>query len=141
MEEVLKDPHFLTLLLPLPGSRNAAASSAVEEVPQQPGAGKRKLLKENQKLKEQLAQMKEADPGKRKKAEGTPTQPQAKKMPVKMPKELWGLAPMKKGKRICFGFNMGKCDYPCQDGECEKGLHVCMKCGKPGHAAVSCQSK
>ena len=141
MEEVLKDPHFLTLLLPLPGGRNAAASSAVEEVPQQPGAGKRKLLKENQKLKEQLAQMKEADPVKRKKAEGTPTQPQAKKMPVKMPKELWGLAPMKKGKRICFGFNMGKCDYPCQDGECEKGLHVCMKCWKPGHAAVSCQSK
>jgi hypothetical protein len=27
MEEVLKDPHFLTLLLPLPGGRNAAASS------------------------------------------------------------------------------------------------------------------
>ena len=71
-------------------------------------------MKENQRLKEQLTQMKEVDAGKRKKAEapGGVTEPQVKKIPVKMPRELWGLAPMKNKKRICFGFNMGKCDNP-----------------------------
>ena len=50
------------------------------------GQGKRKLMKENQKLKDQIRELK-SDPDKKKRIE----KPAVKKMPVKLPKELWGL--------------------------------------------------
>lgn len=136
IEETLTDPAFLTLLLPLPGGR-ASSSKDGEAVEVEPtGQGKRKLMKENQKLKDQIRDLK-SEPDKKKRIE----KPAVKKMPVKLPKELWGLEPMKQGKRICYGFNLGKCSNTCKDNECEKGLHVCMKCWKPGHGAVECKSK
>ena len=39
-----------------------------------------------------------------------------------------------KQKRICFGFNQGKC--PHKGTQCERGLHVCMKCFQ-GHPFLS----
>ena len=77
MDEVLKGPAFLTLLLPLPGGRASASSGYADEghQPPQTGGGNRKLPKENQKLKEQITQMKEVEAGKRKKAEGTSGRP------------------------------------------------------------------
>lgn len=81
-------------------------------------------MKENQKLKEQFHQLKEADVGKRKKAENMgerEAEQQLKKAPVKMPEELWGLNHMKNKEQSCFGFNTGKCDLSRQDSECERG--------------------
>lgn len=96
-EKVIAEPAFVTLLLPLPGGKSSSAKEvgkdgpAVE--PEPTGAGKRKLMKENQKLKERL---KEAEAKKKKQEvyqyeEDRSAAP--KKMPIKMPKELWGLAP------------------------------------------------
>ena len=73
---------------------------------EQTGAGKRKLMKENQKLKERL---KKAETKKKKqetlqREEDKTAAP--KKMPIKMPKELWGLTPTKQGERVCYGYNM-----------------------------------
>lgn len=139
MEEVLVDPAFLTLLLPLPGSKGASSSKGDDEEVQM-GAGKRKLLRENQRLKDQLKDAKEQRTDKYPSKNG-PATPATKKMPVKMPKELMGLQPMKNKKRLCFGFNLGHCDHTVTNGECEKGLHICMKCWKPGHGAHECKSK
>ena len=136
MEETLTEPAFLTLLLPLPGGR-AGPSKDGEVVEVEPtGQGKRKLMKENQKLKDQLRELKSAS-DKKTRVE----KPAVKKMPVKLPKDLWGLEPMKQGKRICYGFNLNNCRNTCKDNECERGLHVCMKCWKPGHGAIDCKSK
>ena len=60
-----------------------------------------------------------------------------KKMPIKMPKELRGLSPMKHGERLCYGFQLGNCKNG-KDGKCGKGLHICMKCWKQGHGAMQC---
>ena len=81
-------------------------------------------MKENQKLKERL---KEAEAKKKKKQEVYQYEEDRsaapKKMPIKMPKELWGLTPMKQGERICYGYNMATCKA--KDGKCGKGLHIC----------------
>lgn len=140
MDEVLVDPAFLTLLLPLPGSRGASPSKGDDDGEVQMGAGKRKLLRENQKLKDQLKDAKEQRTDKYPNKHG-PATPATKKMPVKMPKELMGLQPMKNKKRLCFGFNLGNCDRTVTNGECEKGLHICMRCWKSGHGAHECKSK
>ena len=133
MKDSLSDPAFLTLLLPLPGAR-ASGSGQVEQEGYEAavGAGKRKLQKENAKLKEKLKAAEEE--GKKAKL----IRPAVKKMPVKMPKELWGLDPMKNKERICYGFQMGSCK---QSGDkCDKGLHICMKCWKKDHGAMKCSS-
>eukprot|EP00438_Fugacium_kawagutii_P031543 Skav209364 [mRNA] locus=scaffold1388:122952:124220:- [translate_table: standard] len=139
MDQVLVDPAFLTLLLPLPGGR-ASSSKGEEATEANMGAGKRKILRENQKLKDQLRDAKEQRTDKYTAKNGPPVAA-TKKMPVKMPKELHGLQPMKNKKRLCFGFNLGKCDNQCTDNECERGLHLCMRCWKPGHGAVNCPQK
>ena len=140
LEKVIAEPAFVTLLLPLPGNRSSNAKEVNKEGPaveqESTGAGKRKLMKENQKLKERL---KEAEAKKKKQEvyqyeEDRSAAP--KKMPIKMPKELWGLTPMKQGERICYGYNMTTCKA--KDGKCGKGLHICMRCWKSGHAAVNC---
>ena len=65
IEETLTDPAFLTLLLPLPGGR-ASSSKDGEAVEVEPtGQGKRKLMKENQKLKDQIRDLK-SEPDKKK---------------------------------------------------------------------------
>lgn len=89
MDEVLVDPAFLALLLPLPAARGASSSKGDDEGDQPAGAGKRKLLKENQRLKDQLKEAKEQKTDKY----PVETGPVAavKKMPVNMPKELMGL--------------------------------------------------
>ena len=133
MKDSLSDPAFLTLLLPLPGAR-ASGSGQVEQEGYEAavGAGKRKLQKENAKLKEKLKAAEEE--GKKAKL----IRPAVKKMPVKVPKELWGLDPMKNKERICYGFQMGSCK---QSGDkCDKGLHICMKCWKKDHGAMKCSS-
>ena len=143
LEQVIGDPAFITLLLPLPGAQASGAKEAAKESqPQeqeQTSASKRKLMKENQKLKERL---KEAETKKKKQEtlqyeEDKGAAP--KKMPIKMPKELWGLTPMKQGERICCGYNMTTCKA--KDGKCTKGLHICTRCWKSGHAAVNCQNQ
>eukprot|EP00913_Durusdinium_trenchii_P012292 g11541.t1 len=123
LEKVIAEPAFITLLLPLPGSRSSGVKDSKDmqqTEPEPTGVGKRKLMKENQKLKERL---KEAETKKKKQdqlhyEEDKTAAP--KKMPIKMPKELWGLTPMKQGERICYGFNMTTCKA--KDGKCNKGL-------------------
>ena len=142
LEKVIAEPAFITLLLPLPGGRSSGGKDSKDPQPVEPeptGVGKRKLMKENQKLKERL---KEAETKKKKQEqlhyeEDKTAAP--KKMPIKMPKELWGLTPMKQGERICYGFNMTT--RKAKDGKCNKGLHICMRCWKSGHAAVNCPSQ
>ena len=98
----------------------------------QMGAGKRKLMKENQKLKERL---KAAEVAKDEAPDKKKVKPEVKKMPIKMPKGLWGLQPMKGKESICYAGNMGSC----QGGDsCDKGLHICMKCWKKDHGASKC---
>lgn len=130
LEAAMQDPAFMTMLLPLPGYKAASSSYEVEEAPT--GAGKRKLQKENQKLKERLRALEHA-PG--------PKLKNPKKAPVKMPKALWGLEPMKEGERICFGFNMDGCSHQASNGKCDRGLHVCMRCWKNGHGAQKCPDR
>ena len=135
LEKIIMEPAFITLLLPLPGAKASASKDHGEAAPEGTGttASKRKLMRENQKLKERLKEM-EA-----KKTKAAP-QPEAdktvapKKMPIKMPRELWGYSPMKHGERICYGYQMGSCKAG-KDGKCGKGLHICMKCWKGGHAS------
>ena len=140
MEKMLTEPAFLTLLMPLPGGRPAAAASSASEAPDGAGegigAGKRKLMKENQKLKERLKAM-EGSSEKKPKNQEKPAA--AKKMPVKMPKELWGYSPMMRGERLCYGFQLGTCQAEVKDNKCSKGLHTCMKCWKDGHGALQCK--
>ena len=101
LEKVIMEPAFITLLLPLPGAKAGAGKDQGDQAPEATGstASKRKLMRENQKLKEKL---KETDAKKTKAAPhaeadkaGAP-----KKMPIKMPRELWGYSPMKHGERI-----------------------------------------
>ena len=117
LKECMVDPAFLTLLLPLPGARASGSMQGEQEMPDSGvGAGKRKLQKENAKLRERLKAAEEE--AKKPKV----VKPQVKKMPIKMPKELWGLDPMKNKERICFGYQMGTCK---QSGDkCDKGLHI-----------------
>ena len=94
------------------------------------GLGKRRLQKENQKLKERLNAAESAQEEKKQK--------RVKKMLVKMPKELWGLQPMKNKERICYGYQMNSCKHT--GDKCDKGLHICMKCWKKDHGALQCSS-
>ena len=105
LEKVIAEPAFVTLLLMLCGRKSSSAKEVNKEGPaveQEPtGAGKRKSMKENQKLKERL---KEAEAKKKKKQEVYQYEEDRsaapKKMPIKMPKELWGLTPMKQGAHL-----------------------------------------
>ena len=130
MKEAMTDPAFLTMLLPLPGRSQAGSSADKVEAPEQVAPGKRRLMKENAKLKEKL---KAAEAPESKKTKVTP---EVKKMPVKMPKELWGLQPMKNKERICYGYQMQTCKK--EGDRCERGLHICMKCWKKDHGALQC---
>lgn len=108
---MINNPAFLTLL---PGSKG---SSAKDEAPQGSDQGSTGVVG-----------------GGAKKTKAGPSQPETeksaapKKMPIKMPKELWGLSPMKNGERI---FQLSG-----KDGKCSKGLHTCVKCWKNGHGAM-----
>ncbi len=60
----------------------------------------------------------------------------SRKRSVKMPSGLDGgdcVPETTKGKRICFGFNLGNCKE--KGNKCDKGLHICcqQKCFQ-GHA-------
>ena len=138
LEKVIMEPAFITLLLPLPGAKASAGKDQGDQAPEATGstASKRKLMRENQKLKEKL---KETDAKKTKATPHAETDKAAapKKMPIKMPRELWGYSPMKHGERICYGYQMGSCKAG-KDGKCGKGLHICMKCWKGGHGALQC---
>ena len=138
VDKVLVHPAFTTLLMPLPGARSSAAASSGDQDTEPVGAGKRKLMKENQRLKERLREAESSQKDKKGKHQEAPVTPQVKKMPIKMPRELWGYQPMKKGKRICYGFQLNNCTNKVQNGECAKGLHVCMKCWKDDHGAQQC---
>ena len=52
---------------------------------------------------------------------------------VPLPKELLGLTPDHHGQRVCFAYNMGGCTTR----NCNKGVHVCMRCGSNSHGASS----
>ena len=56
---------------------------------------------------------------------------------ARLPEGLEGSSVTSKGKRICFGFNLGSC----KDRNCMKGLHVCCKCGSNGHSFQQCPDK
>lgn len=129
MKEAMVDPAFLTMLLPLPGRSQAGSSTEKGEEVEQ-GAGKRKLRRENAMLKEKLKATQNAESKK------TKVTPEVKKMPVKMPKELWGLHPMKHKERICYGYEMKTCKK--EGDSCDRGLHICMKCWKKDHGALDC---
>ena len=139
VDRVVGNPAFLTILLPLPGTKGSAAKDEPAQASEVTGTGvgKRKLMKENQKLKERL---REAETKKTKASSSNQEAEKTvapKKMPIKMPKELWGLSPMKHGERLCYGFQLGNCKNG-KDGKCGKGLHTCMKCWKQGHGAMQC---
>ena len=138
LEKVIMEPAFITLLLPLPGAKASAGKDQGDQAPEATGstASKRKLMRENQKLKEKL---KETDAKKTKATPHAETDKAAapKKMPIKMPRELWGYSPMKHGERICYGYQMGSCKAG-KDGKCGKGLRICMKCWKGSHGALQC---
>ena len=55
-----------------------------------------------------------------------------------LPKELIGLEPTFNGKRLCFDFNLGKCSG---SGKCQRGAHMCMRCGDDDHGATSSRCK
>ena len=60
-----------------------------------------------------------------------------------LPMALKGMDSTYKGKRICFGYNLGTCTGKLDaDGACSKGLHVCMQrgCGW-AHPQSACQRK
>ena len=137
VEKVMNHPAFTTLLLPLPGRSSSSSVVTITDENDQVGVGKRKLLKENQKLKERLKEA-EAKPKEKKQKPEWNTEPRPKKMPVKMPKALWGLQPMKHSERLCYGYQMGDCTNQVTDGKCSRGLHVCMKCWQTGHGATKC---
>ena len=46
-----------------------------------------------------------------------------------------------KGECICWNFNMQVGCPNGKNGKCNKGLHVCAYCHKPGHSIVNCRSK
>ena len=56
LEKVIMEPAFITLLLPLPGAKASAGKDQGDQAPEATGstASKRKLMRENQKLKEKL---------------------------------------------------------------------------------------
>ena len=62
---------------------------------------------------------------------------------VKMPYDLLNagcVASTPKGHRICFSYNLKKCEAKGQ--KCDKGLHVCaVKSCFKSHAALDCPSK
>ncbi len=106
LKEAMQEPAFRAMLLPLPGrgSSSAYPEKETKEEDVSVGAGKRKLQKENAKLREKL---KAAESGWKAEEKKQKIQPEVKKMPIKMPKELWGLQPMKNKERICYGYQMG----------------------------------
>ena len=59
-----------------------------------------------------------------------------------MPVELKGLtSKTSDGKPICWHRNLKKgCNNTVKNGRCRFGMHVCMKCLKPGHGAADCPS-
>lgn len=132
VREAMLEPAFLTMLLPLPGRASGSGHQEKDPEDEHVGLGKKRLQKENQKLKERLKAAETARDEKKQKVQA----PMVKKMPAKMPKELWGLHPMKNEERICYGYQMGTCK---QTGDkCDKGLHICMKCWKKDHGANQC---
>ena len=139
VDRVIANPAFMTLLLPLPANKGSGSKEEVSHVVEQAntGQGKRKLMKENQKLKERLREA-EAKKTKAGPSRGDGEKAAApKRMPIKMPKELWGLSPMKHGERLCYGFQLGNCKNG-KDGKCSKGLRTCVKRWKQGHGALQC---
>ena len=70
-----------------------------------------------------------------KKPKPSPTKPAAQ-----MPEELKGLTTRTAdGKPICWHRNLKKgCNNTLKNGRCRFGMHVCMKCLKPGHGAADC---
>lgn len=139
LREAMQEPAFLTMLMPLPGRSLATSAYPEKEHKDEEvavGAGKRRLQKENAKLRERLKAAESSSWKQEEKKQKV--QPEVKKMPIKMPKELWGLQPMKNKERICYGYQMSSCK---QTGEkCDKGLHICMKCWKKDHGAMQCPS-
>ena len=64
---------------------------------------------------------------------------------IAVPAALKGLDPNKDGVPLCFDRNLA---HGCKRDtwqtpagvQCEKGLHLCMKCGSPDHGAHACSS-
>ncbi|CAE7679191.1 unnamed protein product [Symbiodinium sp. CCMP2592] len=44
------------------------------------------------------------------------------------------------GRRACWGFNLGRCSLATQGSPptCQKGVHICVTCRKPGHGHFQC---
>ena len=68
--------------------------------------------------------------------------PSPAKPTPQMPEELKGLtSKTADGKPICWHRNLKKgCNNSVKNGRCRFGMHVCMKCLKPGHGAVDCSN-
>ena len=66
--------------------------------------------------------------------------PNASKPVPQMPQELKGLSSKTSdGKPICRHRNLKKgCNNTVKNGRCRFGMHICMKCQKPGHGASDC---
>ena len=59
-----------------------------------------------------------------------------------MPRPLKDFQPStKSGERVCYAFNLAHgCDHIASGNppKCSKGLRICIRCHKPGHAAPTC---
>eukprot|EP00971_Amphidinium_carterae_P329037 6461278-Amphidinium_carterae.1 len=116
MEEVLVDPAFRLLLLPLPqvgqlGKRSAVASGHDEVEASLPKKVKRAAVKPKA----------------------------APRQAPRLPPGLEGASTSKDGAAICFAYNLGTCKAQSQKG-CPRGKHVCTKCNGP-HPFTSCPDK
>jgi hypothetical protein len=76
--------------------------------------------------------------GKKKRKEKKPKDDAEKKRGL--PEHLKGLKARDSSNRpFCFAFNAQGCTERLDsNGRCRKGMHVCMKCQKPGHGALQC---
>lgn len=119
---------FVTLLLPLPGTKSSGGKERQPQEQEQMGAGKRKLVEgevEGGGGKEEAGE-----------ARGAPLRggqsSRTKEDADQDAEGIVGAHAMKQGERTCYGYNMGTCKA--KDVKCTKGLRICMRCWKNGPA-------
>ena len=124
----MADPRVSSLLVPLPGR---SRGSKIDEIK---GGEKWKDKREERKKKG------DKDKGRGKRGKGDKDKDKDKgNSDKRLPKDLQGQNLMQslKGKKICYNFNMAGCKDILQNGACQKGLHVCMRCGDSDHGSQS----
>lgn len=143
VESIINLPEVRLHLQPLPAGTKRKLEMDDDTKPSQPkskssSADTERLKKTIENLQGQVRNMQKGrGKGKSSGRKGN----QSSRSMIRMPVELIGQNAMTKDNEpICFSFNLRGCKNASAGGKCEKGRHVCTKCGG-AHSQNNCEQQ